>query len=108
MKPSQKHSDAIFYEMAAEEVQKGVIDKGLMAKAAVKSGGDKRKAEVLYIEWRVALLKEQADQDRKRQIKQAEEERNSKVHTPLPSLGWVYVILVILGLIVAFTVWFRD
>ena len=108
MKPSQKHSDAIFYEMAGEEVQKGAIDKGLMAKAAVKSGGDKRKAEVLYIEWRVALLKEEVEQNRKRQIKKAEEERKAKVHTPLPSLGWVYVILVILGWIVAFTIWFRD
>ena len=49
MKPSQKHSDAIFYEMAGEEVQKGAIDKGLMAKAAVKSGGDKRKAEKFFI-----------------------------------------------------------
>ena len=56
MKPSQKHSDAIFYEIAADEIQKGLVDKGLMAKAAVKTEGDKKKAEVLYMKWRVELL----------------------------------------------------
>ena len=46
MKPSQKHSDAIFYKFAADEVRKGTVDEGLLAKAAVKAEGDKKKAEV--------------------------------------------------------------
>ncbi len=79
MKPSQKHSDAIFYEIAADEIQKGLVDKGLMAKAAVKSGGDKKKAEVMYIEWRVELLQEQAIEEyRKAEEKEkAERKKNS-------------------------------
>ena len=43
MKPSQKHSDAIFYEIAADEIQKCLVDKGLMAKAVAKADRDKRK-----------------------------------------------------------------
>lgn len=79
MKPSQKHFDAIFYEIAADEIQKGLVNKGLMAKAAVKSGGDKKKAEVMYIEWRVELLQEQAiEEHRKAEEKEkAERKKNS-------------------------------
>ena len=73
MKPSQKHSDAIFYEIAADEIQKGLVDKGLMAKAAVKTEGDKKKAEVLYMEWRVELLKEQAIEEAAKADKLAKE-----------------------------------
>ncbi len=73
MKPSQKHSDAIFYEIAADEIQKGLVDKGLMAKAAVKTEGDKKKAEVLYMEWRVELLKEQAIEEATKADKLAKE-----------------------------------
>ena len=46
MKPSQKHSDAIFYKFAADEVRKGKVNEVLLAKAAVKAEGDKKKAEV--------------------------------------------------------------
>ena len=86
--------------MAAEEVQKGAIDKGLMAKAAVKSGGDKRKAEVLYIEWRVALLKEEAEQDHKRQIKEAGEEEKAEARErrwKLFEKGWEWFVYLVLG-----------
>ena len=63
MKPSQKHSDAIFYQIAADEVRKGTVDEGLLAKAAVKAEGDKKKAEAFYIKWRVELLIEQAAEE---------------------------------------------
>ena len=43
MKPSQKHADKIFYEMAGAEIESGQIDKGLMVKAISKSGGDKKR-----------------------------------------------------------------
>ena len=66
MKPSQKHADKIFYEMAGAEIESGQIDKGLMVKAISKSGGDKKKAEIIYLEWRVELLKEQAIGDAER------------------------------------------
>jgi hypothetical protein len=60
VKPSNEHSDSVFYGLAAEEIQAGKVDKGLMAKAIAKSKGDKKGAEVLYLEWRVDLLKEEA------------------------------------------------
>jgi len=60
MKPSQKHADKIFYEIAGAEIESGNLDKGLMVKAISKSGGDKKNAELLYLEWRIELLKEQA------------------------------------------------
>jgi hypothetical protein len=60
MKPSQKHADKIFYEIAGAEIESGNIDRGLMVKAISKSGGDKKKAELIYLEWRIELLKEQA------------------------------------------------
>jgi hypothetical protein len=60
MKPSDEHADSVFYGIAVEEVQAGRVDKGLMAKAIAKAYGDKKKAEVLYLEWRVGLLKEEA------------------------------------------------
>ena len=50
----------MFYGLAVEEIQAGKVDKGLMAKAIAKSKGDKKGAEVLYLEWRVDLLKEEA------------------------------------------------
>ena len=36
MKPSQKHADKIFYEIAGTEIESGEIDKGLMVKAGKK------------------------------------------------------------------------
>jgi len=66
MKPSDEHADSVFYGIAVEEVQAGRVDKGLMAKAIAKAYGDKKKAEVLYLEWRVGLLKEQAIGDAER------------------------------------------
>ena len=71
MKPSQKHADKIFYEMAGAEIESGQIDKGLMVKAISKSGGDKKKAELVYLEWRIELLKEQAIGD----VERAERKR---------------------------------
>ena len=71
MKPSQKHADKIFYEMAGAEIESGHIDKGLMVKAISKSGGDKKKAELVYLEWRIELLKEQAIGD----VERAERKR---------------------------------
>ena len=72
MKTSQQHSDAYFYEAALNEIQSGTINRGLMIKAAAKSGNDRRKAEALYVEWRAKLLEEEsiilekkADEDRK-------------------------------------------
>ena len=65
MNPSDEHADSVFYEIAVEEVQAGRVDKGLMAKAIAKAYGDKKKAGVLYLEWRVGLLKEQAVEEAK-------------------------------------------
>ena len=69
-KPSKKHADSVFYGIAAEEMQAGRINKGLMAKAIAKANGDKKKAEVLYLEWRVDLLTELAVAESKNQEEQ--------------------------------------
>jgi hypothetical protein len=80
MKPSQKHADKIFYEMAGAEIESGQIDKGLMVKAISKSGGDKKKAELIYLEWRIELLKEQAVEDAERaERKRAEDARRAEL-----------------------------
>ena len=66
MKPSQEHSDAVFYKLAMEEIQSGNLNRGLMAKAIAKSKGDKKGAEALYLEWRVKLLQEEAIAEQER------------------------------------------
>ena len=43
MNPSDEHADSVFYGIAAEEIQAGKVDKGLMAKAVAKADRDKRK-----------------------------------------------------------------
>ena len=73
MNTSGEHADSVFYGIAAEEIQVGKIDKGLMAKAITKTKGDKKEAEVLYIEWRVELLKEQAIEEAAKADKLAKE-----------------------------------
>jgi hypothetical protein len=60
MKPSQEHSDADFYEIALNEIQSGKVNRGLMIKATAKTGGDKKKAQGLYLDWRAKLLEEEA------------------------------------------------
>lgn len=74
MKFRQEHSDAIFYEIAVDEIQSGKMNRGLMAKAVTKSNGDKKRAEILYLEWRVSILLEEAVEKHKRK----EEESKNK------------------------------
>jgi len=90
MKPSQKHADKIFYEIAGAEIESGNLDKGLMVKAISKSGGDKKNAELLYLEWRIELLKEQAvesaEKNELERIKAKEKVTKIKKHKMLKSL----------------------
>ena len=95
MKPSQEHSDAIFYQTAADEVKNGNVDDGLLAKAAVKAEGDKKKAEALYIEWRVALLIEQAAEDAKFA------DADAKKTKDVDNFGWLIAIVPAIIIIVA-------
>jgi hypothetical protein len=60
MKPSDEHADSVFYGIAAKEMQAGNVDVGLMAKAVHQAKGNKQDAEILYLGWRVELLKEEA------------------------------------------------
>jgi hypothetical protein len=60
MRSHNDHSDAIFYEMAMNEIQSGQMNRGLMAKAIAKSNGDKKSAKILYLEWRVEILQKEA------------------------------------------------
>ena len=63
MNLSGEHADSVFYGIAAEEIQSGKFEKGLMAKALTKKRGDKKEADLLYIEWRVGLLKRSTNED---------------------------------------------
>ena len=65
MKPSEKHADSAFYGIVAKEIQAGNVDVGLMAKAVHQAKGNKKDAELLYLGWRVELLKEEAVEDLK-------------------------------------------
>ena len=98
MKPSQKHSDAIFYQIAADEVSKGTVDEGLLAKAAVKAEGDKKKAEALYIEWRVELLVEQAAEEAKAAVADAKKAKDQDGDIS----GWLFSILLTILILIAF------
>jgi hypothetical protein len=55
-----KHSDIKFYEIAAQEINQGKVNQGLMAKALVDCDGDQKASELLYIKWRVELLQEES------------------------------------------------
>ena len=58
---SSSHDDEQFYEQVAAEFNDGTIKQGLWLKAETKSGGDKDKARLLYIEGRVQQLTEEAE-----------------------------------------------
>ena len=61
---SSSHDDEQFYEQVAAEFNDGTIKQGLWLKAETKAGGDKDRARLLYIEWRVEqLIEEEAKQD---------------------------------------------
>ena len=84
MNPSDEHADSVFYGAAVEEIQSGIIDKGLMGKAIAKSKGNRKEAEALYLEWRVELLKEKTIKEvLKRQKDESEELRKRQKHEEL-------------------------
>ena len=105
MKPSEKHSDSAFYGIAAKEIQAGNVDVGLMAKAVHQAKGNKKDAELLYLGWRVELLKEQAiDQAKAEAATREEMQRQEKVKAKLDpeniekredNFFWVAIILLI-------------
>jgi len=98
MKPSKEHADSVFYDTAAKMIQRGEIDTGLMAKAIAKSYGDKKKAEVLYLEWSVDLMKE----DAANKFKQREVERKSNKDKETQNVkkfddfDWIVIFFVII------------
>ena len=53
---SNPHNDEKFYEVVAAELDEGNIKQGLWLKAETQSAGDKDKARLLYIQWRVEQL----------------------------------------------------
>ena len=72
---SSAHDDEKFYEQVAAEIEADSIKQGLWLKAETKAGGDKDKARLLYIEWRVEQLTEE---EREAQKQLAEEEREAQ------------------------------
>ena len=53
--------EEIVYEMVIAELEKGYKNKGLLAKALADSGGEKSKAESIYIKYRVQSLKDEIE-----------------------------------------------
>ena len=93
MNPSEKHADSAFYGIAAKEIQAGNVDVGLMAKAVAKARGNKKEAEVLYLEWRVELLKEEAANEfkkRETEARRREAELKAKKKEKLAKEAEVY------------------
>ncbi len=95
MNPSDEHSDTVFYDIVAKEIQSAQIDTGLMAKALTKSAGDKKQAELLYVEWRVKLLEEQT-------VTAVVEKRKQERSNFVNEFGLYIIILIILSIIIYF------
>jgi Zn finger protein HypA/HybF involved in hydrogenase expression len=57
---ARKIPDEAYFEMAAAEVARGTIRKGLWAKALSEALGDERKAGAIYIKLRVHAMREEA------------------------------------------------
>ena len=103
MNTSGEHADSVFYGIAAEEIQAGKVDKGLMAKAITKTKGDKKEAEVLYIEWRVDILKLEVAQRLKEdeidlKAKQKEDQKEKDIYQDYVFLGVLLFVVVIIML----------
>jgi hypothetical protein len=113
--PSNEHADSVIYGAAVEEIQAGIIDKGLMGKAIAKSKGNRKEAEALYLEWRVELLKEEAVQEferreaqKKAKLKKEEETKGTPErglfmefwHSEFPLfMGVIIVIAIIIAIV---------
>ena len=52
-----EHGDEVWYEIVAKELESNEIRQGLMLKAETQVSGDKEKARLLYVRWRVEQLK---------------------------------------------------
>jgi hypothetical protein len=104
VKPSEKHSDSAFYATAAKEIQAGNIDVGLMAKAVHQAKGNKKESELLYLGWRVELLKEEAleranaEKTVREELQRQEKEAKKQKELELPFserpnfIAWVLVL----------------
>ena len=67
---SRHAQDEAEYAEAVRELASGILREGLWGKAFVDANGDKERAKVLYLKYRVALIKEtkkQGDEERRRQ-----------------------------------------
>jgi hypothetical protein len=74
---SKAHDDEKFFEQVAAELEEGSRKKGLWLKAETKAGGDKDKARLLYIGWRVEQLSGE-EFEAQRQKEEAELEAQQK------------------------------
>ena len=72
--------EEILYEMVIAELEKGYKNKGLLAKALSDCGGEKSKAESIYIKYRVQSLKDEIEtKEENEQLKiKIENERSQK------------------------------
>ena len=72
--------EEILYEMVIAELEKGYKNKGLLAKALADCGGEKSKAESIYIKYRVQSLKDEIEtKEENEQLKiKIENERSQK------------------------------
>ena len=110
MNPTDDHSDSKFYGIAAEEIQSGKFEKGLMAKALTKTRGEKNEAQLLYIEWRANVLQAEAEaraaeirllmqEDPVFQAEQRREERLKKDNSGFMRIIILSIIILIIYLI---------
>ena len=72
------HDDEKFFEQVAAELKEDNIRQGLWLKAETKAQGDADKTRLLYIEWRVEQLVEEARQQIEREEKEKEEKEKEE------------------------------
>ena len=111
MNHSEKHADKIYYEQAGAELHSGNIDRGLMVKAIAQCKGNKQEAELIYVEWRVEILKEEEIERIKREAylqevanekTRAELERKRKRKEGIKRSKWIRLLLFVIIVIAHF------
>ena len=95
--------DELFYEIAIGELRSGNVDNELIDQAIAASKGDKKEAELLYIQWRANVLKEEEQvrqEARDQKIKKASKETLSFFVELMKAFAIFILIIIIAGAVI--------
>ena len=100
---SQKLLDS-FYEKVANDIENGIQDKGVWAKAFAKADGDENKAKAVYIEFMVEemiLEQEMHQEEEERKIAEEKEDyENLKALESSEEVGVFGCVLTFVGIFI--------